>query len=78
MNDLELMTEVEFDRFVKNAAILLAVQNVKSEMQWEARDIEFASTQAKIDKQLADLVEWQKDIDSRLNEIEYILNVKRD
>lgn len=73
MKDLEtpLMTETEFDRFIKNAALLLSVQNLKIEIMIDAQDAIIKRISEDMDKTFADY-------DKRLTELELILNVKRD
>lgn len=66
-----LMTEQEFDRFIKNAALLLSVQNLKIEIMIDAQDAIIKRISEDMDKTFADY-------DKRLTELELILNVKRD
>ena len=66
-----MMTEQEFDRFIKNAALLLSVQNIKTEIMIEESN---ARREEIYKKHIADMNE----MDRRLSELEIILNVKPD
>jgi len=65
----ELMTEQEFDRFIKSAAILLTVSNLKIEIMIDTQDAIIKQISEDMDKTFADY-------DKRLTELETILNVK--
>ena len=65
----ELMTEQEFDRFIKNAALLLSVSNLNNEIKLDEMESKWNAKRAEMEATFADF-------DKRITELETILNVK--